>query len=124
MLTKKQQQEVDYLITWCKKPVSSQEIEEYIQITTKGGNGGKFSNNPLIQAQQRLNVTLSMWKEDLVNGLISFDELMEESSCEYERKLITSVRDSVTPNYRRKTLRNGTVLSFTNFPELTKVFKR
>lgn len=116
-LTKKQREEVEYLKTWCKEVTDSQ-VEEYIESTVLGGGTGKFSDNPLVQAQQRLNITLSMWKEDMVKGLISYDELMEESSCEYERKLITSLRNSVDGSYRRKVLKDGTILSFTNFPKV------
>lgn len=122
-LTNKQRQEVEYLKTWSKIPVSDESVEEYINITVNGLNrGGKFSDNPLVQAQQRLGVTLSLWKEDMVKGLVSFDELMEEASCDYEKSLITSVRDSVTAKYRRQNLKenDGTVLSFTNFPEVMK----
>ena len=118
--TKKQQQEIEYLKTWAKTLVSEQDIEEYILVTTKGiGNSGKFSSNPLIIAQQRLGITLDMWKEDMVKGLIGFNELIDDASCEYEKKLIISLRDSVTGNYRKDNLKQGgTVLSFTNFPKV------
>jgi len=123
--TNKQQQEIDYLKTWSKVPVTNEDIKEFIDITVFGKQkGGKWSENPLVIAQQRLGVTTTAWKEDMVKGLLSVNNLLEEASCEYEKKLILSIRDSVTPKYQKEHIKNthgqimGTILSITNFPDL------
>ena len=104
-LTKKQQEEVNYLKTWNKSgiTITDEHIEEYINSTVYGkGDGGKMSKNPLITAKQRLEITLALWKEDLTIGLISFQELLDDATCDFERKLIYSIRDSVSPKYRKE----------------------
>lgn len=94
-LTNKQKMEIDYLKTWTKfwtqKEVSNSDIEDFINATVLGkGKSGKYSTNPLINAQQRMGITLTMWKEDL-GILITKQELLDEASCEYEKKLILSL---------------------------------
>lgn len=137
-LTNKQQEEIDYLKTWNKSgiEITNDHIEEYINATVYGkGQGGKLSTNPLVTAKQRLEVTLAMWKEDLTVGLLSFQELLDDATCEFEKKLIHSIRDSVTAKYRRgafeknKHVENGvtsypivTALSYQNFPDTSKKF--
>ena len=105
-MTKKQKEEIDFLkslITWSKEPITEKHIKEYLDATTIGlGVAGKLSNNPLSQAQARLNITLAMWKEDMVKGLISVEELLEDAICEYEKKLIITVRKSVNRSYKYK----------------------
>jgi len=128
--TNKQQQEIDYLKTWSKVPVTDEDIKEFIDMTVFGKQNTVIfqsqgiGENPLIRAKQRLGVTTTMWKEDMVKGLLSIEELLDEASCEYERKLILSIRDSVTPKYRKEHIRDthghlmGTILSITSFPDL------
>lgn len=122
-LTNKQREEVEYLSTWLKNTPTDDEILEYIDITVNGKNAsktGKMSDNPLVQAQQRLNITLSMWKNDIVNGIVSIEELLEEANSEYEKRLIIALHKSITPKYRKENMTISTVLSFTNFPEIIK----
>jgi len=127
-ITNKQREEIDYLSTWLKNAPTDDEIAEYIDITVKGkdvARTGKMSNNPLVQAQQRLNITLSMWKEDLVKGLLSIEELLEDASCDYERRLIVALHKSITPKYRRKNMTMASPLSYSNFEEIIlKTIKR
>lgn len=135
-LTNKQKEEIDYLKTWNKSgiEITDEHVEEYINATVHGkGEGGKLSTNPLVTAKQRLEVTLAMWKEDLTIGLLSFQELLDDATCEFEKKLIYSIRDSVTGKYRKETFakhkHNGvtsyptvTDLSYQNFPDTSKKF--
>lgn len=133
-MTKKQQKEIDYLRTWTKLEITNEHIEEYIQATVHGkGKSGKFSTNPIIQAQQRLGITTSFWKEDMVSGIVSYEELIEDATCDYERELITSIRDSVTAKYRANVLKLYKnlqhpcplmALAFTNFPEIMEKIKK
>lgn len=121
-LTRKQVEEIEYIKTWNKSTleITDKHVEEYINATVYGkGEGGKMSSNPLVSAKQRLEVTLALWKEDLTLGLISFQELLDDATCEFEKKLIYSIKQSISRKYRVSTFNNSkmkpTILAFTNF---------
>ena len=94
-MTKRQQQEVEYLTNLCKCTVHEHHIGDYIKTTTQGSTvEDKLSNNPLREAKQRFDVTVAMWREDLINGLISYDELAEEAHP-FQLRVVNSLMRSI-----------------------------
>lgn len=130
-LTKRQKEEVDFLSKEFKVSPTNQEIEEFIAVSVHGKGSGKVqgaaagATNCLLQAKRLLEITVPLWKEDLVKGRLSAGELTEGFS-DYGKRLVRSLVESVTPEYRRDALREpntGGVLAVTNFPGVLEDFK-
>lgn len=122
-MTRKQQEEIEYLTSMAKSYTQA-DIDEYLQVSVHGGGasrGGKFSENPIWQAQRNLNITLAMWAEDIYLGLIAIEEILEEENSPYiARRLKTIVsnksarRDFLEKEWRKHGSSRVTVLSITN----------
>lgn len=116
-IPRKQQQEIDFLIEhFVRSEVSKEDKEEFCNVTARGGKG-MFTDNPLLNAKRKLDITVKMWREDLCNGHLAVFELQEDFTCPYGKRVINSVIKSVTPEYRKKNMSDMTILSYTNFPE-------
>lgn len=97
-LTKKQKQEINFLIKYfSKQKPSEQEIEEYINCTVKGihDKEGKLNNNKLFQAKRKLDINIKMWKEDLRDGMLSVNELLEDFNHIYFKKIIKTIMKGI-----------------------------
>lgn len=94
-LTNKQTEEVWFLShKWYNFEPTDSEIEEYIEATVHGTKdiGGKFSKNLLMQAKTAMDRTIKVWREDLLNGLLSVAELYEDfGDSAYGKKLIDAI---------------------------------
>ncbi len=75
-VTKKQQEEVDFLSKLSKATPTKEDIEEYILDTVHGEKGKE--SNLLIQAKRKLDITIAMWREDFTKGYLSPEELKED----------------------------------------------
>jgi hypothetical protein len=130
-ITKKQQEEINFLSSVYKVPnPTDQEIKEYLDNTvlgigkfSSGGMEGSVSNR-LFEAKRKLDIDIKSWREDLTKGLLGADELKEDFNCEYGNKLVDSILNGVTREYRQKILSKGeaTILAFTNFPKIMNKF--
>lgn len=111
-ITKKIRQEVDFICTFFCTPKmyipTESEIINYVETTvlgTKKDNGGGMagSTSILFQGKRNLDMTVKMWREDLLNGLLAFIELEEDyGSHPYGIKLLRSIRKSIDFNNRIK----------------------
>jgi hypothetical protein len=97
-ITKKQQQEVDFLIKEWKLSPTEQQIKEYIGVTVLGKATDKSFEaqrdseaNPLLIAKRKLDIMVKMWTEDLEKGLISYQELREDFNCPYFDRTLKSI---------------------------------
>ena len=99
-ITRKQEEEIDFLIEWINfestknyQPTQN-EKEEYIKSTVLGkkkfysrGIGGTGKNN-LFDAKRELDITIKMWREGILEGTILVDELYEDFKTPYSKKLL------------------------------------
>jgi hypothetical protein len=111
----KQQQEIDFLSREYNKSKifepTQEEIEQYIEYTVHGvaktieryGNA-VGQDNRLIRNQRLLNMSISMWKQDLTTGLLSAEDLLEDYTSPYGQKMVMGVLKSITREYRLDTL--------------------
>lgn len=125
-ITLKQNEEIDFICYhFADKYIpSKEEREEYIKVSVLGVDKQSIKDdNKILQAKRTLDITLKMWRQDLTIGLLGADELQEDfKDFPYGLKLIDSVINSVTPNYRSEKLEKhkqfATILSITNFPKI------
>lgn len=92
-ITKSQQEEINFLARNFI-PTEKEKIE-YINETVYGQktNGNRISENKRI-----LDITIKMWREDIVNGIILIDELYDDAELKqfpYAIKVIDSVVKSL-----------------------------
>lgn len=118
-LTNKQKEEIDFLVgVFCKRRPTQEEIEEFEVQNTHGKIVGVRNDNILIQAKRRLEISSSMWREDLTKGLLGKNELLEDfGKYPYFIRFLNSLLASVTQEYKNKIIgdEGGTILSITNF---------
>jgi hypothetical protein len=103
-MTKKQQEEIQFLEAYGKFNATESEKQEYINITVHGKgktDQDKFSTNRLRNCKQKLNVMIDTWREDVTVGLLSVEELRETFPHPYFQKIVDRIVESVTPTYRR-----------------------
>ena len=60
--------------------------------------GSKIESNPLFQAKRGLDITVKGWREDLIEGLLSKDELIEED-YPYTKVLVNSLIKGIKRDY-------------------------
>jgi hypothetical protein len=128
----KQLQEIQFLEkNFIKRITTDEERRTYISSTVHGKRGLRIDHrdvgNVLEEAKRKLDISIAMWREDLVKGILSVDELKSDLDCEYGNKIVDSIISSVTKEFRLKTLigSDATVCAFTNFPETSpNYFKR
>lgn len=127
-ITNKQQEEIDFLSkTFNVTGLTQEEKEQYINSTVNGigkiscGGLNSGQRNRLFEAKRKLDINIKMWREDLTTGLLSSNELKEDFNCPYGDRLVDSIINSVTRDYRFKTLSKGTpttLFAFLNFPKV------
>lgn len=109
IISRKQQEEIDFFCGTAKMPFipTQEEIEEYINETVHGKktyfNESNLGNSisRIGNAKRNFDITISMWREDLVNGLLSIDELYEDEEFKeypFAKRLIDSVLKSLDFN--------------------------
>lgn len=103
-ITKSQQEEIDFFSGIANPPFepTQQEKEDYIKETV---HGIKRGINRISEAKRFMDITIPMWREDLVNGLLSIDELYNDEEFKkfpYAKKIIDSVLKSLNFNKYQK----------------------
>lgn len=96
-ISKKQRVEIDFLkkSDICFGKDITPEIEkEYIKNTVYGI---KVSDNILLQAKRRFDITVAMWKEDTRTGLLFFSELEND-----EELFIRNIGKQLRMEYEKK----------------------
>lgn len=97
-ITKKQNQEVDFLIKYFNG--DEKDTEQYLNWTVNGKNKGdsKFDDNKLFQAKRKLDIMVKLWTEDMQKGQLAYWELLEDFGyCEYVKRLVKSIRKGIHP---------------------------
>lgn len=104
-ITKKIRQEVDFICTFFCDPKgclpTEEEIKDYVASTvlgTKKDSGGGMAGGTsiLFQGKRNLDMTIKMWRKDLLDGLLYFGELEEDyGSHPFGRKLLNSICKSI-----------------------------
>lgn len=97
-LTTSQAQEISFLQKeYMSRVASVPEIQDYIEATVYGKRTveDKLSTNPLRHAKQRLNVNVTMWRKDIIGGLLSVEEFKDYFSDPFGKKLIDSIIKSI-----------------------------
>ena len=119
-VSKKIIQEVDFLCTYFMEHKgyypAQKEIEEYVESTVlgtkkafKGGVDGISA--PLFQAKRSLDMSIKMWRKDLVDGILDFSELEENyGNHPYGDRLLKSIHKGLC--FQRYQVGEG-------FPEIT-----
>ena len=73
-ITRKQQEEIDFLCTVFNVEPNDEEIQDYLNVSVRGkGVGYKNiggTNNSLLLAKRRLDISIKMWREDLTVGIL------------------------------------------------------
>lgn len=102
-ISKRQQEEIDFFAR--DFTPTQEEKEVYILETVHGKKGGKDNiwqgGNRISESKRRFDITIAMWREDLVNGLLSINELYEDeeyAKFPYWKRLIDSVLKSLNFN--------------------------
>ncbi len=90
-ISKRQQQEIEFLIKTFKVNPSDRDKSEYIEVTVHGKGDGRYNKNPLIQAKRRLDMSVKMWRKDIKEGILFPIELIEDFDCEYGTSLVKSL---------------------------------
>lgn len=98
-ISRKQQEEIDF---YSRGFIPTEdEKEQYIHETVHGVKSVKEDwrgGNRIAEAKRHFEITIAMWREDLVNGLLSIDELYEDEDFgkyPYAKRLIDSVLKSL-----------------------------
>lgn len=99
-ITKKQLSEVRGLEEYGNFTASDDEILDYLCSTVhgKGTVSDKFSTNRLRNAKMRLQVISRYWLEDMENGTLLRDELLDEFQTEYMRRFIHKLSQTSIPS--------------------------
>ena len=84
------------LFKWLIRFFQEKEKEEFLKYVTMGGS--KIESNPLFQAKRGLDITVKGWREDLIEGLLSKDELIEED-YPYTKVLVNSLIKGIKRDY-------------------------
>lgn len=117
-ISKRQKEEIDFLVKVYRANPSQEEMEDYISVTVHGGKT-KFPQSSLLQAKWNLDIDIKQWREDLTLGLLGKNELKTDFNCPYADRLVESIISGITKEYRRKILEKNdnkiTVLAITNF---------
>lgn len=131
-ITKKQLEEIEFLEKNYKVSSTPEERLDYIDWSVHGktanvGGGGISGgkSNSLMEAKRKLDIDIKSWREDLTRGLLSVEELKEDFNSAYGNRLVDSIIDGVTREYRKKILAKGpyTILVIENFPKLIATFE-
>ena len=136
-ISKRQQEEVDFFSKTAKIPFqpTDEEIKEYLDETVRGikiqHSNAWQKRNRISESKRLFDITIPMWKEDLVKGMLVVDELKEDfKEYPYGIRLIDSIIKGITPHYRNKILQKAlekkeeiTLNAFTNFPNVMLCFK-
>lgn len=111
-ITKKMKQEIDFICTFFCEPKGHvptvSEINNYIESTVLGtkkdsGGGIKGETSILFQGKRNLDMTIKMWREDLLAGMLSLSELEEDyNGYPYGRKLLLSIKKGIDFNQYKK----------------------
>jgi len=89
-LTPRQQEEVEWLSGHFSFMPTEEQVSDYIEKTVHGKKTmGNQDANPLFQAKRRLDMTVKMWKEDLLDGLVQHTELRDGTA--YMNRLVDSL---------------------------------
>lgn len=102
-ISKKQQEEIDF---YARGFIPTElEKEEYINETVYGikkqRNNVWERRNRISESKRSFEITIAMWREDLVNGLLSIDELYQDEEFgkyPYTKRLIDSILKSLNFN--------------------------
>jgi len=108
-MTKKQQQEIDFLEKTWNISATVEEKREYIEQTVLGGKtDGSFEKNRLFQAKRKLDMNVKMWRQDLITGLVSYEEMREDFNHPYMDKVLKGIMKGIVVDDKasRKTLRS------------------
>jgi len=92
-LTKKQKIEIDFFRKFFNVNPTTKEIIKYFDMVSGGGE--KNEKNILFQAKRRLDMTIKMWRQDLVDGLLLYKELKEDFNHPYASKVIGSLMSGI-----------------------------
>lgn len=122
-ISKKQRDEINFLAKEFGNSFvpTEEECQEYINHTVHGGK--RNEDNRLFMAKRGLDISIKMWRDDLVIGQLGVNELSEDfGGGDYVKTLIHSIVKGISPQFRRKTLTKNkdliTSMALTNFPEL------
>ena len=115
-ISKKQKQEIEFLINHFVNGDNPTE-QDKIDYISKTVHGESVKDNPLMVAKWNLDIMIEAWRVDLVRGLISKEELIDDFNCEFFSRLIKTIIKGITPKYRRQLLENTgyNALMITNF---------
>lgn len=100
-ITKKQNEEIDFLsIAFNIKPDENQKIE-FVKITALWEWikwDIRYEKNPLIISKRKLDITVKMWAEDMRDWILYYKELLEDyDNHPYIVKIVNSIRKNLTP---------------------------
>lgn len=93
MISNKQLEEIDFLIKhFDAGNPSKDQIQDYIDWSVKGST---IKDNTLVEARRRFDITLKMWRKDLVKGYISYSDLIEDFNHPYINKVLNSTMKGI-----------------------------
>lgn len=108
-LTRRQQEEIDFLQQWFGLMSNTNEIESYINATVNGmseGSTDKLANSRLRNAKQRWSLMLSLWSDDIKQGLLFPFELTSDPTFNHSYAL-RCIKRMVDQTVRSKLKQNN-----------------
>ena len=98
-ISKRQLEEIEFYSKEYREPFepTQEEMEEYINETVNGIKvSTQYNINRISASKRNFEITISMWRTDLVNGLLGINELYEDyGQYPFGRRLIDSVLKSL-----------------------------
>ncbi len=93
MITKKQTQEIDFLIKYFNG--KEDDTKEYLDYVVHGKG---VKDNSLFKAKRELDMMVKMWTEDMQKGQLLYFELIEDfEGCQYIQRIVKTIRKNLTP---------------------------
>lgn len=94
-ISKKQKEEIDFFCKHANEPfIATLEQEvQYIRETVYGEKvSTMYEMNPISRCKRSFDITIKLWRKDLVNGLLFINELYDDfGDMPFGKKLIDSV---------------------------------
>lgn len=139
-ITQSQEIEIDFIVKFFAKDKDiTKEIKEgFIRHTVLGkgiDDGHGNSNNPLINGKRMLDIMIKQWTPDLRDGILGYQELLEDLNHPYFSKVLQGILRGIDWNKRNP--KNGFALiamencrrNFLNYPtdenreKVSKIFR-